>query len=154
MDTFHGPYFHFCLELALETWIKALLTHSLWLHDPGHTHSLASIQWSGPSDQRTLFRIKSCLKCQKWSPYKVKGVFSTTVCARKQTNGPPGIDQGFSTSSCNRCHALSARAVHPPTSTCPTLSASAEPIFKMDCLIAPTDNMQPKSDDTKRCRRC
>ena len=55
------------------------------------------------------------------------------VCARKQTNGPPGIDQGFSTGSCNRRHALSARAVHPPTSPCPTLSASAEPIFKTDC---------------------
>ena len=36
--TFHGPYFHFCLELALE------LTHSLWVHDLGHTHSLVSIQ--------------------------------------------------------------------------------------------------------------
>ena len=41
----------------------------------------------------------------------MKGVFSTPVCARKQTNGPPGIDQGFSTGSCNRRHALSARAV-------------------------------------------
>ena len=25
MDTFHGPYFHFCLELALETWNKAYI---------------------------------------------------------------------------------------------------------------------------------
>ena len=41
----------------------------------------------------------------------MKGAFSTPVCARKQTNGPPGIDQGFSTGSCNRRHALSARAV-------------------------------------------
>ena len=49
----------------------------------------------------------------------MKGAFSTPVCARKQTNGPPGIDQGFSTGSCNRRHALSARAVHPPTSSCP-----------------------------------
>ena len=28
---------------------------------------------------------------------KVKGAFSTPVCARKQTNGPSTIDQGFST---------------------------------------------------------
>ena len=41
--TFLGPYFFFCLELALETWVKALLTHSLWVYDLGHTHSLASV---------------------------------------------------------------------------------------------------------------
>ena len=27
--------------------------------------------------------------------HKVKGAFSTPVYARKQTNGPPGSDQGF-----------------------------------------------------------
>ena len=69
------------------------------------------------------------------------------VCARKQTNGPPGIDQGFSTGSCNHRHALSARAVHPPNSPCPTLSTSAEPTSKR---IVPTDNTRPKSDDAKR----
>ena len=83
------------------------------------------------------------LKCTQWpyqskiagtSPaYKVKGAFSTPVRARKQANGPPGIDQGFSTGSCKRRRVLSARAVHPPTSPCPTLSASAEPIFKTVC---------------------
>ena len=44
IDTFHGPYFHFNLELAQETWVKALLTQYLWVHDLSHTHSLASIQ--------------------------------------------------------------------------------------------------------------
>ena len=133
MDTVHGPYFHFWLELALETWVKALLIHSLWVHDLGHTHSLTSIQQSGPSDQRALLWTKGCLNCQKWSPYKVKGAFSTPICARKQTNGPPVIDQGFSTGSYNRHYALYGRAVHPPTSPYLTLSASAEFIFKMDC---------------------
>ena len=106
MDTVHGPYFHFWLKLALETWVKALLIHLLWVHDLGHTHSLASIQQSGPSDQRALLWTKGCLNCQKWSPYKVKGAFSTPICARKPTNGPPVIDQRFSTGSCNRHHAL------------------------------------------------
>ena len=55
------------------------------------------------------------------------------ICARKQTNGPPGTDQGFSTTSYNSRHALSPIGVHPPTSPYPILSASAEPIFKMDC---------------------
>ena len=107
MDTFHGPYFDFCLKLALETWVKALLMHSLWVHNLGDVHSLVSIQYSGPSNRKALLWTKSCLIPQKWSPYKVKGVFSTPVCTRKQTNGPPVIDQG----SCNCHHALSGRAV-------------------------------------------
>ena len=37
----------------------------------------------------------------------MKGVFSTPVCARKQTNGPPSTDQGISTASYNSRHALS-----------------------------------------------
>ena len=45
MDTFFGPYFHFHFELALETWAKASLTQSLWVHDPNHTNSLVSFQW-------------------------------------------------------------------------------------------------------------
>ena len=51
---FLDPYFDFCLELALETWAKASLTQSLWVHDPNHTHSLANFQWSGLFDQRAL----------------------------------------------------------------------------------------------------
>ena len=70
IDTFFGPYFHFCLELALETWAKALLTHSLWVHDPNHTHSLANFQSSGLFDQRTLHLTENCLQIQKWCPYK------------------------------------------------------------------------------------
>ena len=100
--------------------------------------------WSfGPSDQRMLLRTKGCLKCQKWSPYKVKGAFSTLACARKQTNGPPGNDQGFSTGSCNGHHALSARGVHPPT---PHFLLAQNLSSKR---IAPTDNMRPKTDDAK-----
>ena len=46
MDTVFGLYFHFCLELALETLAKASLSNSLGVHDPDHTHSLAGIQCS------------------------------------------------------------------------------------------------------------
>ena len=77
IDTFLGPYFHFFLELALETWAKASLTHSLWVHDPNHIHSLASFQWSGLSDQWTLHLTKNCLHIWlKWYPYKGRGVVS------------------------------------------------------------------------------
>ena len=81
IDTFFGPYFHFCLELALETWAKALLTHSLWVHDPNHTHSLADFQWSGLFDQRTLRLTENCLQIQKWCPYRGRGVVSAPICA-------------------------------------------------------------------------
>ena len=101
MDTFLGPYFYFCLELALETWVEALLIHSLRVYYLGHTHSLASVQQSGPSDQRTFLWTKGCLNCQKWSPYKVKAAFSTLIRARKQTNCPPGIiDHATATLRC------------------------------------------------------
>ena len=83
--------------------------------------------------QGTLLQTESCLKSQKWSPYKVKVPFSTPVCTRKQKDGPSSADQSHSIASCNSRHAQSAKAVHLPTSPCPTLSASAEPIFKTGC---------------------
>ena len=74
----------------------------------------------------------------------MKGAFSTPVCERRQTNGPPDIDQGFSTSSCNSRHALSARVVHPPFLLVQNLSSKQ---------IAPTDNLRPKTDNAKRRHR-
>ena len=87
-----------------------------------------------------------------------------TVCARKQTNGPPIIAQGFSIGSCNHHYALKGRAVDPPTS--PYLQAAATgtmhcqaerwnhpppPILPFVLVqnlslkrIVPTDNMRPK----------
>ena len=84
------------------------------------------------SVQGTLLQTESCLKSRKWSPYKVKGPFSTPVCTKMQKNGPYSADQALSIASCNSHHALSAKAVHPPTSPCLTLSASAKPIFKTE----------------------
>ena len=88
MDTFLGPYFYFCLEPALETRAKASLTSSLRVHDPNHTHSLASFQWSGLSDQRVLQLTESCLQIQKWCLYKVRGVVPEPVCANRARNDP------------------------------------------------------------------
>ena len=62
------------------------------------------------------------------------------VCARKQTNGPHGADQGFSTASCNSRHALSPRGMHPPTSPVPPFLLAQNLSSKR---IVPTDNMQP-----------
>ena len=93
---------------------------------------LADFTLSGSTAVTRFIQTKYCnprcacvprVNYQKWSLYKVKGAFSTPICARKQTNGPPIIDQGSPTGSCNRHHTLSGRAVDPY----PTLSASAEP---------------------------
>ena len=132
MDTFLGPYFHFCLELALETWVTSSV--GSW------PRSVASVQLSG---QRTLLQTKSCLKCRKCVCTRWKEHFNT--------NGPAGIDQGFSTGSCNHHHVLSGRAVHPPTYPCLTLSASTANLSSK--WIAPTDNMWPKPDNAKRCHQ-
>jgi len=63
----HKPYLHFCYELALETSAKRSSIQSLRVHVLCHAHSLASFQWSGPSDQWALLPTQNCLQCQKWS---------------------------------------------------------------------------------------
>ena len=63
------------------------------------THSLASLQWSGFSDQQMLLPTKNCLQCQKWCPYKGRGVVSTPICAIKVRNSPASANQGLSIAS-------------------------------------------------------
>ena len=125
MDTFFGPYFDFCLELALETWAKASLTQSLWVRDPYHTHLLASFQWSGLSDQRGLHLTECCLQVQKWCLYKGRGVVPEPVCANKVRNGPASADQGFSTASQGSCHVHGTPCWNPPTSPYPAFFTSS-----------------------------
>ena len=149
MDTFHGPYFHFCLELALETWVKALLIHSLWIHDLGHTHSLASDQQSGPSDQRTLLWTKGCLNCQKWSPYKVKERFLHPFVHESRQMAHPSQTKAFlqaAATAIMRCQA--ERWTHPPPPV-PSFLLAQNLSSKR---IASTYNMRPKSDAKKHHR--
>ena len=65
MDTFFGLYFHFYLELALETWAKGSFINSLGVHD--FAHSLASFQLLGLSNQWMFLLSKTCLQCQSGS---------------------------------------------------------------------------------------
>ena len=74
MDTLYAPYFHFCWELVLETWARGSSMNSLRVCDLGHTHSLASLQWS-PTEK--------CLQCQKWSPYKSRFLHPFVVNGEK-----------------------------------------------------------------------
>ena len=56
------------------------LTHSLWVHGPNHTHTLASFRWPGFSDQRKLHLTENCLQIQKCCPYKERSGFCVHLC--------------------------------------------------------------------------
>ena len=73
-----------------------------------------------------------------------------SVCARKQTNGPPGVNQGFSTASCTTAmHCQPEGSTDPPPPVPPFLLAQN----LSSKQIAPTDNMRPKTDDAKKRHR-
>ena len=92
-----------------------------------HTHSEHSIvRTLRPENTPPDWKL---LKISDMESLQVKGAFSMPVRARKQKDGSPGADQGFSKASCNSHNAQSPRG-HPPLSH--RLSASTEPIFKMD----------------------
>ena len=131
--TFFGPYLRFCLEQAQKTWAKASLTQSLWVHDPNHTDSLASFQWSGLSDQQAIQLTESCLQIEKWCPYTGRGVVPEPVCANMVRNGPASADQGSSIASQGSWHVHGTPCWNLPTSPYPTFFASTKPIFKTDC---------------------
>ena len=139
-----GYLLEVCLRLRIPSFVcistsawnyvaKASLTHSLWVHDPNHTHSLVSFQWSGFSKQWVLCLTKNCLQIRKWCPNKGRGVVSAPICANKVRNG-----QSVSTKAVLQpvkagamCTALSW--LRPPTSPNPTFLASTKSIFKMNC---------------------
>ena len=106
-------YFYFCYELAQETSAMCSSIKPLRVHDLCHTHLLASLQWSGPSDHWMLLPTESCLQCQKWSPEKA---LSTPVCVKKERNGPASVNQGFSTASQGSCHLHGTLCWNPPVS--------------------------------------
>ena len=128
MDNFFGLYFHFYLELALETWVKASLTHSLGVHDLNHTHSLANFYWSGLSDHER----SSWLKLPRNDPpYKGRGVVSMPICANEGRNGLASANHGCSTASQGSHHVRGMSWIsHPPP---PYLTFFASASFKMDC---------------------
>ena len=101
--------------------------------DLDHTHSLASFQWSGLSNQQTFLSTKNCLQIWKWFPFKGRGVFSVPICANKVRNGPASSDQGHSRVNQDSHH------VH-GTSIYPTFFASTNLSSKQ---IAITDNKRP-----------
>ena len=99
-------------------------------------------------DQRALLQTESCLKCQEWSPYKAKGVYSRPDCGRGQNNGSPDIDQGFSTASCHNHHVVSPSGWHHPPPLVPPFLLAQNLSSKR---IVPTDKMRPNFDNDCSC---
>ena len=64
---------------------------------------------------------------------------------RKQTNGPPGTDQGLSTASYNSHHAVTQHCYPEGCNHPPPLSPFLLAQNLSSKQIAPTDNMRPKS---------
>ena len=142
MDTLYDTYFHFCWEL--ETWARDPSMNSLRVHDLGRTHSLASLQWSGLSNQQTLLLTENAYNDRNGAPKKGRWAVSTPVCAKRERNGPASADQGLSIASqdshmCMACH----NYARPPPPIPPFLLAQN----LSSKQIAPTDNMRPKLHD-------
>ena len=144
MDAFFGPYFDF-LELALETWANTSLTQSLWVHDPNHTHSLVSFQWSGLSDQRVLHLTECCLyKSRNGAPTRGGEWFLRLFVLTRWE-----MVQLVPTKAFLQPAKAAAMCTAPWAETCPP--PPILPFLLAQNLsskrIAPTDNMRPKSDD-------
>ena len=86
-----------CMNFCCEKLEPRVLLTILSVHDLGH--SLLSLEWSGLSDQRTLFLTGNCRQWWKMSPYKGREVVCMPICAKKERNGPASVNQGYSTAS-------------------------------------------------------
>ena len=118
--------FHFLEVLLSLVWsVSPLLlsasTGNFRGHELYHAHSLASLQWSGPSDWKlpTVPEME-LIKRQRSLIY-------THLC-QKGENAQASADQGFSTASQGSSHVHGTPRWNPPTSPYPTFFASAKPI--------------------------
>ena len=145
INTLYEPYLYFCYELALETSAKRSSIKSLRVHDLCHAHSLASLQWSGPSDQWTLLPTENCLQCQKWSPWKRQRSHIYVRLCKKGKKWPSQCQPRLFYSQPSQQPCARHPCWNPPTSPYPTIFASAQ--------IAPTDKMRPKLHDKYTCHQ-
>ena len=111
-----GPYFHFCFELALETWAKASLTHTSlgsWPQPHLLLSELSMVRALWPATAPPDWMLPTKL-IKKWCLYKRRGVVPEPVCANKVKNGPASADQGCSLASQGSCHVHATPCWNPP----------------------------------------
>ena len=119
-------------ELALETWAKGFTIKPVWVYDLCHTHSLASLQWPGLSDQWTLLPTEPVYSVRKGAPAKpTEEPFYSCLC-QKERHGTASADQGISTATQDSCYVHSMSWQCRRTSLYPSFFASTKPIFKMN----------------------
>ena len=99
---------------------------SFRVHDLGHTHSFASIQWSGSSDQQMLLLTENCLQHQKRSFALKRREMAQAVLTKAF------LQSAKTVTMCTVCYDYA----HPPP-----------PIPKFFKMIVSTDNMRPKLHD-------
>ena len=90
MDPLYDPYFHFCCELALETWANG---SSITTHNFSYTHSFIS--------ELTMVRalqpdswLKTAHSARNRAPTKAEEQF---LCLFMEIDDPASTDQGLST---------------------------------------------------------
>ena len=132
----------FYLELALETWVKALLAHSLRVHALGYTLTsecsiVRALRPDNAPPDKKLFKMQELESLQG-----TRSVFYTRLCKKAHTQHWPG---------------LFFRQLQQPPCTVSQRSAPTHPVWYRRThppyRIAPTDNMQPKTDDAQRRQR-
>ena len=107
-----------CLDLTLETWAKATVSHYVQTRDSNHTCSLAIVK---ALNQWMPVQTENCPQCQETLQGE-SSVSEAPLCERKR-NGLPSDNRGFSISKHDSRHVLWCGGWHPSTSPCPTLSA-------------------------------
>ena len=140
--TFIHLYFHFCCELALDSWGTASSTCPLQVHELDHTHSLASVQYSGP--QRALLQTESFLNVRNGAPTRRKECFLGPFVQESRTVAHLALTWAFL-----QPVATDAMHCHPPGDTHPP---ALIPLFLLtqnlsSKRIVPTDNMWPNFND-------
>ena len=108
MDILIVPYFHICCELALETSAKDFL----------YTPTLISeLSASGLSNQWAFLLTENCLQCQKWNPYKRRGMILQLNVLKRREIAQPVL---ATTANQENGHAHGTPCLNPPTSLYPS----------------------------------
>ena len=75
------------------------------------------------------------LEFWKWRPYKVRSLVSNSIYAKKDRNGPPGANQGLSTTKPRHGHAVCTLGfTDPPLPVRPTLNLPPKDIAGSDIM--------------------
>ena len=67
-----------------------------------------------------MSRLGKSIQCQKWGPYKVRGLLSQPVCAKEERNQQPSGNQGVSKVELRHSHAVCTHPLGAPNHLLPS----------------------------------